>query len=384
MYNFIKLSLPRFIVLFSILSSFIGLSGCSTMETKSASEVADSESVVYKNGYQVAELEYFFNLIKDNVPSLSDLSNLPGQISPLTFKDFKLEGRYPDLWQRIVDGYGLDYDEDNPKIQAAIKRFSKYTRYFDIISTKAHPYLYHIVAEAEKRGIPLELALLPAIESSFEPTALSSRSAAGLWQFMPGTGKNFGLARNKWYDGRRDVIASTEAALDYLEKLHNFFDGDWLLAIGAYNYGEGNMQKAINRNEAAGRPTDFWSLDLPTETSQFVPSLIAVSKIIAEYERYGVTLNHIADEPYLAQVTLDEPISLSLAAKLADLPMSDFKRLNSGYRKSTTGPHGPHCITLPIDKVGQFEQSLARISAAANISTETNSSSDRRANDCSN
>ncbi len=370
MYNFIKLSLPRFIILFSILSSFIGLSGCSTMETKSANEIADSESVVYKNGYQAAELDYFFNLIKNNVPSLSDLSNLPGQISPLTFKDFKLEGRYSDLWQRIVNGYGLDYDEDNPKIQAAIKRFSKYTRYFDIISTKAHPYLYHIVAEAEKRGIPLELALLPAIESSFDPTALSSRSAAGLWQFMPGTGKNFGLARNKWYDGRRDVIASTEAAMDYLEKLHNFFDGDWLLAIGAYNYGEGNMQKAISRNEAAGKPTDFWSLSLPTETSQFVPSLIAVSKIIAEHERYGVTLNHIPDEPYLAQVTLNEQISLSLAAKLADLPMSDFKRLNPGYRKSTTGPHGPHCITLPIDKVSQFEQSLAHLLPDEFVSVE--------------
>lgn len=370
MHNSIRVMITQSAVFFVILMGLIGLSGCSTMDSKPTSEALNDDTVVYRNGYQATELDYFFNLIKDNVPSLATLSSLPGQISPTTFKEFKVKSEYPDLWHRIAQGYNLEYDEDNPKIQAAIKRFSKYTRYFDIISTKARPYLFHIVEEAEKRGIPLELALLPAIESSFDPSALSSRSAAGLWQFTPGTGKNFGLARNKWYDGRRDVVASTTAALDYLEKLHNFFDGDWLLAIGAYNYGEGNMQKAMERNEAAGKPTDFWSLSLPTETSEFVPSLIAVSKIVADPEKYGVSLNIIEDEPYLTQVVLNDPISLSVAAKLADLPMSDFKRLNPGYRSSTTGPYGPHCITLPISKVQEFEQALASLTPDEYLSNE--------------
>ncbi|RKZ40838.1 MAG: hypothetical protein DRQ41_08925 [Gammaproteobacteria bacterium] len=265
-----------------------------------------------------------------------------------------------DLWKRIREGYGLAM-VDNSQVQSSIEEYVKFSAYFDRIARNATPYIYHIVEEIEKRGMPLEIALLPAIESAYKPMALSHKSAAGLWQFVPATGKYYGLVQNKWYDGRRDIISSTRAALDYLQKLHRSFDEDWLIALAAYNYGPGNLRKAIKKNRALEKPTDFWSLDLPKETRKYVPKLLAVSTIVANPQEYGIKLQPIANYPYLKQVNIGQQINLSLVARLAGISPTALKRLNPGYRRDATAPMGPHYIILPIHKVSRFKQRLAKI-----------------------
>lgn len=272
----------------------------------------------------------------------------------------QLPSQYDNLWQRLRAGYKLQV-KDNDEIERTVEYFSRKPRYFENISQRARPYLYHIVQELERRKMPLELALLPAIESSFQPTALSPKKAAGVWQFIPSTGRNYGLRQNRFYDGRRDVLASTRAALDYLEKLNEMFNGDWLLAVAAYNCGEGAVQRAIRKNESREKLTDFWSLDLPRETRQYVPNLIAVSKIVADPEKHDVKLSYISNRPYLQNVNVGTQINLNLAAKLAGLSTHEFNRLNPGYRLGVTDPDGPHLLTLPIEKVDNFKQQLTAI-----------------------
>ena len=272
----------------------------------------------------------------------------------------RYKGKNKNLWDRINDGYSLTHISHS-RIDAAIKRYTKSPYYFPKISKQAKPYLYHIVQEIEKRGLPLELALLPAIESAYEPSAYSHMRAAGIWQFTPSTGKHFGLKQNVWYDERRDIMTSTAAALDYLKYLHKFFDGDWLLAIGAYNCGEGNMRKAIKRNQRAGKPTDFWSLNLPQETRSFVPKILGVARVVVNPKKYGVRVNYIPNSPYLQTVEIDQQIDLSVAAKFAGLSTNEFKRLNPGYRRRATGPVGPYQLALPINKVAHFKRKLKKV-----------------------
>ncbi|MEN8215147.1 MAG: LysM peptidoglycan-binding domain-containing protein [Pseudomonadota bacterium] len=265
-----------------------------------------------------------------------------------------------DLWQRLRQSYGL-HAIDNRRVQRELNKFVNSHSYFKRITNKARPYLYHIVEELEKRDMPLEIALLPAIESAYEPLAVSYKSAAGLWQFMPATGEDYGLRQNYWYDGRRDIIKSTTAALDYLQRLHKLFDGDWLRALAAYNYGEGNVAKAINRNKKLEQATDFWSLKLPKETSEYVPKLLALSKVVANPQKYGIQLQAIANKRYLKRVNVGRQIDLSLAAQLAELSISDLKRLNPAYRRGVTAPKGPHYVTIPVHNVRQFKERLAKI-----------------------
>ncbi len=265
-----------------------------------------------------------------------------------------------DLWERIRQGYQLP-QIDNPQIQHFVDKYTKHSHYVTRISNKARPYLYHIVKEIEKRGMPLEIALLPAIESAYEPMALSHKSAAGLWQFVPATGTEYGLKQNDWYDARRDIIASTSAALNYLRRLHKLFDQDWLLALAAYNYGQGNLGKAINKNWEQEQPTDFWSLELPKETREYVPKLLALAKIVANSKEYGVKLSSIANQPYLKRIKMDHPIELSLAADLSGLSSSEFKRLNASFRRDAPDPEGPYSLTLPLHSIKKFKQRLAQI-----------------------
>ncbi len=264
-----------------------------------------------------------------------------------------------NLWQRLRQGYGMP-TVDNSRIQRAFEKFVNSPSYFKRITTKAQPYLYHIVEELEKRNMPLEIALLPAIESAYEPLALSSKSAAGLWQFMPATGKDYGLKQDYWYDGRRDIIRSTTAALDYLQYLHQLFGGDWFLALAAYNYGEGNVTKAIAKNKRLDQATDFWSLNLPRETREYVPKLLGLCKVVANPQKYGIQLQKIANKPYLKRLNVGRQIDLSSIAKLTGLSVTELKRLNPAYRRGVTAPKGPHYITLPLNKVGQFQQALAK------------------------
>jgi len=272
-----------------------------------------------------------------------------------------------DLWCRIRDGYQLQFI-DNEYIQQALGKYIQSPHYFENLSLKARPYLYHIVKEIEKRRMPLELALLPAIESGYEPLATSSKSAAGIWQFIPETGKDYGLAQTMWYDGRRDFINSTQAALDYLKRLYELFNGDWLIALAAYNYGEGHLRKAISKNESEGKPTDFWSLELPSETRWYIPKLLALAKVVANPQTYGIKLVSIPDTPYLVQVEVDSQISLPLAARFANLSTTDLARLNAGYRLAVTAPEGPQKLTLPIHKVEKFKQRLAQTPPSARLS----------------
>lgn len=295
------------------------------------------------------------------IPPLAEVE-AKQQTKPTAKSESKLDNSANNLWQYIGNGYVLNHVE-HQDIDAAIERYVNLPNYFTVISTRAVPYLYYIVQEIEKRGLPLELALLPAVESSFEPTAYSSMSAAGIWQFTPSTGEYFGLKQDVWYDARRDIIVSTRAALDYLKYLHKFFDEDWLLAMAAYNYGEGNVRRAIRRNEANGKATDYWSLDLPAETRAFVPRILAVARAIVDAEKHGLEITYVANKPYLQTVEVDKQMDLSVAAKFAGLSTHEFKRLNPGYKRAVTGPDGPHQLALPVHKVADFKYQLAKVNA---------------------
>lgn len=266
-----------------------------------------------------------------------------------------------DLWDRLRGEFALAEHGDHPNVLAHLNKYANQTDYLDRVFGRAERYLHFILGEVERRDMPTEIALLPVIESGYYPFALSSKRAAGLWQFIPSTGERFGLKQNWWYDGRRDIYASTRAALDYLEQLHNQFDGDWLLALAAYNSGEGTVGRAIKKNQLAGKATDFWSLDLPQQTREYVPKLLALSALVNEPEKYGIDLKSIPDAPYLGSVNVRGQLDLSIAARLADMPLEDLKRLNPGFSQMAMDPDGPHMLLLPTDKVETFQKRLAEL-----------------------
>lgn len=262
-----------------------------------------------------------------------------------------------DIWVRIRSGFVLP-DKEKPGVEPDQLWFSRHQQYLDRVSERATPYIHFIVESLEERGMPTELALLPVVESAYQPFAYSHGRAAGLWQFIPGTGTRFGLRQNWWYDGRRDVAMATKAALDYLQELNQMFGGDWLLALAAYNSGEGTVRRAIARNKAKGLPTDFWSLELPKETRGYVPKLLAISNIVANPPANGVLLPSIADEAFLSRVEVGTQIDLALAAELAGLSVEEMYRYNPGFNRWATDPDGPHHLMLPIEKVAAFEERL--------------------------
>jgi membrane-bound lytic murein transglycosylase D len=216
------------------------------------------------------------------------------------------------------------------------------------------------VKKIEERDLPLELALLPIVESSFDPFAYSHGSAAGLWQFVPGTGKMYGLKQNFWYDGRRDVSAATDAALDYLTYLSNRFDGNWNHAIAAYNSGGGRVSRAITKNTRLHKPTDFFSLDLPKETSGYVPKLLALADIVAHQDTYGIAIPPIPNHPVLLQVDPGEQLDLAIAAKYAGMTVKELQSYNPAFNRWSTAPEGPHSLLLPVEKAAQFELAASK------------------------
>jgi membrane-bound lytic murein transglycosylase D len=275
-----------------------------------------------------------------------------GQVKGDDYKD-------PDLWGRIRSGYAIP-DLDNQLVAKDIQWYTARPDYLARTASRASLYLYHVVSELEKRGMPTELALLPVIESAFNPQALSTANAAGIWQFVPGTGKTFNLEQNMFKDERRGVLASTDAALTYLQKLYTMF-GDWQLALAAYNWGEGNVQKAIKRNQSLGKPTDFESLSelMPAETRNYVPKLQAVKNIIANPAQYGVSLPAIENSPYFTQVDKGSDIDVAIAAQLAEMSVDEFKALNPQFKKPViTGDDTK--ILLPKENAEKFHINLAQ------------------------
>jgi membrane-bound lytic murein transglycosylase D len=263
----------------------------------------------------------------------------------------------PDLWQRIRANFRIA-DLKSPLTAKHENWYASRPDYFQRMTDRSARYLYYIVQEVEKRGMPSEIALLPMIESAYNPQAYSRSHAAGMWQFIPSTGKQYGLEQNWWYDGRRDVLAGTRAALNYLSKLHNQF-GSWELALAAYNCGEGTVGRAIAANAAQGLPTDLMSLSLPDEARNYVPKLLGVKKLIANPGHYGLALLHVPNQPYFTTLEMRKHIDVQLAAEFALMTVNDFTALNPGYNQPVITHHGAR-IVLPVDRVDNFVAQLAQ------------------------
>lgn len=266
-----------------------------------------------------------------------------------------------DLWKRLRAEFRLPVTYDHPRVQYYLRWHREHPSYMRRISRRAQPFLYFVVEELKRRDMPYELALLPAVESGYVPLAYSHGRAAGLWQFIPETGRHYGLKQNWWYDGRRDIYASTHSALDYLSVLNKRFDGDWLLTLAAYNAGPLRVMKAIERNERRDKPTDYWHLNLPRETRNYVPKLLATRAVIENPQANGIQLWPIANRPAITTADTESQIELALAAEMAVMDVEELCNLNAGFNRWATDPDGPHRLVLPIDKVARFKERLAQL-----------------------
>ena len=287
----------------------------------------------------------------------------PGAIAvdplrPTELLDLGAPGTQTDLWARVRQGTAIP-DLQNERVDKWQQWYASRPDYVQRMTERGGRYLFHIVEEVNKRGLPTELALLPFIESAFNPQAMSSAKASGMWQFVPGTGRDFSLRQNVFRDDRRDVLASTRAALDYLQMLHGMF-GDWQLALAAYNWGQGSVQRAIERNQKAGLPTDYDSLRMPDETRNYLPKLQAVENIVANPQAFGLSLPALKNHPYFVSVAIDRDIDLDLASRLAGLPIDEFKQLNPQMNKPVILAAGTPQVLLPYDGANQFVRSLGQ------------------------
>ncbi|EKF74899.1 membrane-bound lytic murein transglycosylase D [Alcanivorax hongdengensis A-11-3] len=296
-------------------------------------------------------------------PSVDDVNLANGMDEPAPESNDSPTQNAPteDLWVRMRQGFALDLSVQNDRIRIQRDWYARHPQYFMRVTTRAERYLDYIVDQAQERNMPLELALLPMVESAFDPFAYSHGRASGPWQFIPSTGDHFGMKRTWWQDQRRDIIQSTNSALTYLQQLSERFDGDWLLALAAYNAGGGTVSRAIRRNEEAGRPTDFWHLDLPRETSAYVPKLLAIAQIVANPADYNVALHPIPNQPYFATVNTGGQIDLAQAAKLASISVEELYLLNPSFNRWATSPDGPHRLLVPVDKADGFRTRLASL-----------------------
>jgi len=344
--------LKRAIPLFACLT--FSLTGCATNDKQALAAPQEIPAAhEYPSGVSVSlentEQEQALTAINTEFP----------QLDPFQADD--------DLWQRVRAGYGLEHHTNQSRVQSFVDWHQCHPDYLHRVTARGEPYLHMILEKIEERGMPTELVLLPIVESAFVPFAYSHGRAAGIWQFIPSTGRYFGLDQNWWYDGRRDIYASTNAALDYLQKLHKSFDGDWLLALAAYNAGGGNVRKAIRKNKRLGKPTDFWHLDLPRETKYYVPKLLAMSAIVEEPLAYGLSLWPVDDLPYLTKVETNGQIDLAVAAELAELDLDEIYQLNPGFNRWATSPDGPHYLLLPITHAERFSASLNKLPAEERV-----------------
>lgn len=268
---------------------------------------------------------------------------------------------YTTVWERLRDNFKMDLDSNDPRVRSQLAWYSRNQTYMDRTAERAKRYLPYIIREIEERGMPGELALLPLVESAYDPFAYSHGRASGIWQFIPGTGRAFGMDQNWWYDGRRDIISSTEGALSYLENLAARFDGDYELALASYNAGAGRILGAIRRNKRRSESTDYWNLRLPTETRHYVPKLVALARIVSEPEAHGISLPPIPDEPYFEVVDIGGQLDLAQAAAMASVDVSEIYRLNPGFNRWATAPEGPHRLLVPRDSAERFREALVTL-----------------------
>jgi membrane-bound lytic murein transglycosylase D len=292
----------------------------------------------------------------------ADSSAIPDSALPGPPRDSLVTAKPSDLFDRLRSGF-LIADVDQPAVDSELNWFANHPDYLERTFSRSELWLYYIVGQLEQRNMPRELALLPVIESAFEPYAYSRARASGLWQFISDTGRRFGLKQDWWYDGRRDPIAATRAALDYLQELHDEFNGDWLLAIAAYNCGELAVSRAIERNERAGKPTDFWHLKLPAETRGYVPELLAMRRLVADPSRYGLEFSHIPNQPYFVSVATGGQIDLKVVAEIASISPEDLYELNPAFHRWATDPAGPDQLLVPVDAAPGLQEALAALTS---------------------
>lgn len=273
------------------------------------------------------------------------------------FSDINIIPSNGDLWDRIRQGFSMP-DLDVAQVAEQERYYSQHPEYINRIVNRGSRYLYYVASEIQKRGMPMELALLPIVESAYNPRAESPARASGMWQFIPSTGKLYGLERTWWYDGRRDVVAATDAALNYLQKLYEIF-GDWPLALAAYNWGDGSVKRAQAKNEARGLPTDYTAINMPNETRNYVPKLIAIRNIIANPLAYGIKLAMIPDKPYFTTLEPEKHMDVTVAAKLAEISVEELLNLNPGYIRPVIAYKEERKLVLPVNKVETFKKNLA-------------------------
>ena len=297
---------------------------------------------------------------EDELPATAALA--PAEDDGLIARDQDPAQPPPVIWHRLRAGYRLDTIR-HKRIDAEIRRLRRSPGAFFGLMARAQPYLHHILDEVVEAGLPTELALLPAIESGFRPHAYSPDGAAGLWQFMPATGRMMGLKQDWWFDRRRALRASTTAAIDYMNQLNARFEGDWLHTLAAYNAGSAKVARAIRRAARRGESTDFWSLDLPGETDRYVPRLLALARVVGDPQAYGLELPDIPDEPYFSIAHTAGQIDLNVAAAAAGMPVEELLGLNAGHRRWATRPDGPHELLLPAAKAEAFEVTVSTMDA---------------------
>ena len=292
-------------------------------------------------------------------PTLKLTKRIPQE--PLWLKEKPGPVAPKDVWERMRQGFQLQEGLGvNPRIEQQRLWFASNPSFLEGAGERGSLYIHYIVERLEERNMPLELALLPVIESSYNPMAYSHANAVGLWQFIPSTGRYFNLRQTRAYDGRRDITASTLAAMNYLTRLHDMFNGDWLLALAAYNAGEGTVSRAIERNEKLGLPTDYWNLPLPQETKDYVPKLLALSQVVLTPEAYGINLNPIANEPYFEMVEIKQSMDLSRVAALAEIDEDEMFQLNPAYKQRAT-TDGPQHLLVPTSKAQLLTASLSNL-----------------------
>ena len=349
-----KVTLTTKIHITLLVSALYFLTGCATTKEISAENRSDDKP-----------LSSYFDY-GEEIPAESPSQNQQSSVANPAPREYQPKNviytseDYHDLWDRIRAGY--DLPALNSKHVAEYERwYSSRPQYIERLIKRATPYLYYIATQVEQRNMPMEIALLPAIESAFKPHALSSAKAVGLWQFIPATGRHYGLKQNWWYDGRKDIYSSTNAALNYLEKLNADFNGDWLLALASYNAGEGTVSRAILANKRKGKPTHYTNLKLRSETVRYVPKLIALSNIIKNPEKYGLKIARVPNEPYFDIIRLNSQIELAVVADAANIPIKELELLNPGFKRWATDPAGPHRLLVAASTAEMIADAIAGI-----------------------